>query len=1389
MDKLDEMEERYRRIEEGEEVASQPSQAPFRPGEKVTHTVTVPEPTDPRLWCVKTFGPERELCISLMWKSFESMRDGKEVPIHSVFFGTHLRGYIYIEAHRENDVKDFIRGIKGMSAMGGFALVPNTQMPMVFTASQADARNSSLIQVGDWVRLKRGLYGGDLAQVEEVHDGGIYMLKIKPRIAQGSDLKTALKNNKSKRRPVPRWFNRADIEAGQELLVNTELRKTNKGWKHFYVVDDETYRDGFLYKTFKSGWFIDGEAVRPQEYELQEWRNAPAISVNNRPERDLAKTKEEEEREQMPPPSAPLSLKKQAGERQQLCEGDPIIVISGDLKNLRGVITKALFGSPTVLIKPSNIPGIDGELSIAATRLCKYFEVGNYVKILSGPNVGDTGHITKVEVDNGGSWTPDTAARVISFSLSTEFRVRVDDMRLTVEKPQPKDRVGEFRVGQLVCIAGQNFTHAIIVRLEADSRAWVLAHDSKKLLVDFAEIEPVPTMIGYKKKVWSMDRKGHKVTPGCTVKAPRSLVARSAPIQAEVLFIYNSTLFVKATEVLTGERSFLACPADKCEFIYNRFDMPSRPPKDMKKTIQVQAPPEEIETRQLKYGITTASKVSFLQPGWFKQLGLPTDPRPASSEIPPHHVKRHTISKGDGVRIIGGGYKGLRGEIRDLLGDTVRISLLAKPKLIETSVNNVEKDDFVQTTKEQRWPECVPQTPRGEVGAAILPVSKDEQLEQVVSAEQQVVQALQEVGDMPTEEQSWNPAWLASTGLPSSNDTPLTAPMTPPILASVQPPSRSSARKKREPRIPGTASADVTPQTLPATPQFAPSTPLELGGSQLSAQDEATSNRSFNVSRKEGGSISPINNLPKAGPPWLMKGLGVQYKQGSETKCGWIVKVYANMAHVLPASERVASPLPFEDTEISPWPCTFRGDEVIVFDGPKRGVKGRVTGIQADNTVFIRSEKRSSTASILSGPMVRTTKKEVAKYCADPEAWVNAALAKAEPPQPGTQDQGPKAESNRDSVSDVEVASQMSQAAEDSPMEETLADQLQDGTQKGAAPRDDDTSMTPFPSSDIPSHGAMPVNKSAPSTPVLLKAEKTLLAGSSGDDERPLDGAGAAAVAADVDMVLEAPVDAAGTAEDEMMDDAPLLGSSGGGQTLLDSAGTDAGAPNENIKEAPVDAAGTAEDEMMDDAPLLGSSGSGQTLLGSAGTNAGTPNENIKEAPVDGAGGGGQTLLDSAGTDAETPKAALGDDQQPPSPADGKSPAAAAAAAAAADKSEGSQNAGDQSSSSAGPVKTRTPETEPAQKSSGSQYKIIGGVRYERNLLEQAEKAGKNGRISVAEAKQLWEMAMEGGRVTDVERRTLEHIVNEMNCTVPAASFLKKKIAEEQKKTQARALD
>lgn len=72
-------------------------------------------------------------------------------------------------------------------------------------------------------------------------------------------------------------------------------------------------------------------------------------------------------------------------------------------------------------------------------------------------------------------------------------------------------------------------------------------------------------------------------------------------------------------------------------------------------------------------------------------------------------------------------------------------------------------------------------------------------------------------------------------------------------------------------------------------------------------------------------------------------------------------------------------------------------------------------------------------------------------------------------------------------------------------------------------------------------------------------------------------------------------------------------------------------------------------------------------------------------------------------------------------------------------------------------------------------YKTIKGVKYDKSLLDAADKAVEgigDGRISFDDAKLIWADAMEDGKITTVENRTVKYILDNYNCTDKAREYL-----------------
>ncbi|CAJ1352673.1 unnamed protein product [Effrenium voratum] len=74
-------------------------------------------------------------------------------------------------------------------------------------------------------------------------------------------------------------------------------------------------------------------------------------------------------------------------------------------------------------------------------------------------------------------------------------------------------------------------------------------------------------------------------------------------------------------------------------------------------------------------------------------------------------------------------------------------------------------------------------------------------------------------------------------------------------------------------------------------------------------------------------------------------------------------------------------------------------------------------------------------------------------------------------------------------------------------------------------------------------------------------------------------------------------------------------------------------------------------------------------------------------------------------------------------------------------------------------------------------YRVIDGVKYDRELLAKAEACAKSGgRVSLAEATELWEDAGDGRTLTPVEKQTLHYALEIFAFSAKAKKFLESKL-------------
>uniref|UniRef100_A0AAZ3PB45 Transcription elongation factor SPT5 n=1 Tax=Oncorhynchus tshawytscha TaxID=74940 RepID=A0AAZ3PB45_ONCTS len=380
----------------------------------ITQQQLLPGVKDPNLWTVKCkIGEERATAIALMRKFIAYQFTETPLQIKSVVAPEHVKGYIYVESYKQTHVKAAIDGI-GNLRMGFWnqQMVPIKEMTDVLKV----VKEVTNLKPKSWVRLKRGLYKDDIAQVDYVEPSqNTISLKMIPRIdldriKARMSMKDWFAKRKKFKRPTQRLFDAEKIRSlGGDVSHDGD----------FMIFEANRYsRKGFLFKSFAMSAVIT-EGVKPTLSELEKFEDQP------------------EEREH----------NLQAGDNVEVCEGELI--------NLQGKILSVDGNKITIMPKHEDLKD---PLEFPAHELRKYFRMGDHVKVIAGRYEGDTGLIVRVEENF-----------VILFSDLTmhELKVLPRDLQLCSETASGVDAGGQHEWGELVQLDPQ--TVGVIVRLERET--------------------------------------------------------------------------------------------------------------------------------------------------------------------------------------------------------------------------------------------------------------------------------------------------------------------------------------------------------------------------------------------------------------------------------------------------------------------------------------------------------------------------------------------------------------------------------------------------------------------------------------------------------------------------------------------------------------------------------------------------------------------------------------------------------------------------------------------------------------------------------------------------------------------------------------------------------
>lgn len=334
----------------------------------------LPTPSDPLLWMVKCReGKERDICLGLLRKSISFKEKGAKFPVFSCITRDSLKGYLYIEARSESDVLFALDKVNNVY-LQKITLVPREEMTSVLTISSSATSGAALrrkIQIGSFVRLKRGKYKNDIGQVVELSETSADSVRIKlvPRLdynapaSQSGAFNGANKKRAIKQRPPQKLFNPKEIPKNAS---DKTFMKRGSRWQYGNDIFDH---DGYLERVVRLN-AIDYIGVKPTLEELSKF-NAAELSALSIQDASVA--------------DGPTPYE----------AGDRVVVIRGELMNAVGVVKSVTDKDGIIVDLDEGLRGV----SVDRSFLRLFLVVGDSVRVVRGRYIGEQGMITQIKDD------------------------------------------------------------------------------------------------------------------------------------------------------------------------------------------------------------------------------------------------------------------------------------------------------------------------------------------------------------------------------------------------------------------------------------------------------------------------------------------------------------------------------------------------------------------------------------------------------------------------------------------------------------------------------------------------------------------------------------------------------------------------------------------------------------------------------------------------------------------------------------------------------------------------------------------------------------------------------------------------------------------------------
>lgn len=326
-------------------------------------------------------GRERDIVFSIMRKSIDLEYSPTPLEVYSAFQRDSLPGMIYVEARSLGHVENAIRGLVGVFVGRGINLVPIEEMSSLLKLKKKVVE----IVPGTWVRIKRGKYQGDLAQVLDVTENGEEVgLKFIPRIDMAPKDDAAEKKRKKGSaaaialagRPPLRFFSHEEVARayGARSVIS-------RGGS--FIFQGDTFKNGFLEKDVKV-MGISTENVDPTLEEISRFAGEKGLAAGGGAGGDGVD-------------GADLSMIAETARKNAIAvlqPGDHVEVYEGEQTGLLGLVESIAGEIVTIRASKGALKGQSIEVPGRSVR--KNFRPGDHVKVMAGSNTDETGLVLSI---------------------------------------------------------------------------------------------------------------------------------------------------------------------------------------------------------------------------------------------------------------------------------------------------------------------------------------------------------------------------------------------------------------------------------------------------------------------------------------------------------------------------------------------------------------------------------------------------------------------------------------------------------------------------------------------------------------------------------------------------------------------------------------------------------------------------------------------------------------------------------------------------------------------------------------------------------------------------------------------------------------------------------